>query len=417
MPSPHQVLGLDEARCLAERSLPTDGPAGRVGVEVEWLPVVLTDPSRRAPHEVVDAAVAAAGPLPGGSRVTFEPGGQLELSSAALHGPTAAVQVVANDAAALCHHLADAGVGLVAVGLDPGPLRPRVLDAPRYSAMEAYFDGLGSHGRTMMRATAAVQVNLDPGPGAGTDRRWQAAHSVGPVLAAAFANSPLADGRPSGWRSTRLAVWAAVDPSRTAPAGCKGLDGRAAWSRYVLEAPVMLVRATPTRFTPVLRPMPFRRWVTEGHELGFPTVDDLEYHLTTLFPPVRPRGWLELRMIDALPHPWWRVATAVATALLDDEEATERAWHATDSLADLWTEAARHGLDHPGLAQAARACFAAALEALPRLGADPVTTAATTDFHDRYVLRGRCPADDRLAEWAERGALVPDLERLEGVGT
>ena len=61
-----------------------------------------------------------------------------------------------------------------------------------------------------------------------------------------------------------------------------------------------------------------RDWVEAGHPLGFPTADDLAYHLTTLFPPVRPKGWLELRMIDALPDPWWRVPVAVAAAWIDD---------------------------------------------------------------------------------------------------
>ena len=62
---------------------------------------------------------------------------------------------------------------------------------------------------------------------------------------------------------------------------------------------------------PLERPLTFTRWILDGHALGYPTIDDLDYHLTTLFPPVRPRGWLEIRYLDALPAPWWRVAATI----------------------------------------------------------------------------------------------------------
>jgi len=95
-----------------------------------------------------------------GARVTFEPGGQLELSSPA-DLPSAACQAVAEDLAHLRRHLSDYGITLAGMGRDP--LRPerRVLQSPRYVAMEQYFDALGSLGRVMMCGTASVQANLD----------------------------------------------------------------------------------------------------------------------------------------------------------------------------------------------------------------------------------------------------------------
>src|SRR5256885_6604873 len=101
--------------------------------------------------------------------------------------------------------------------------------------------------------------------------------------------------------------------------------------------------------------------------------DGLGYQMPALCPPVRPRGWLELRMIDALPDPWWQVAAAVATAVLDDDEAAERARRFVAPTRGMWREAARHAVHHPQLARSARDCFAAALEALPRLGAGTET--------------------------------------------
>src|SRR3954447_24367487 len=136
----------------------------------------------------------------------------------------------------------------------------------------------------------------------------------------------------------------------------------------------MFIRARDDRYVPLgdtlLRA---RDSVESGHPLGFPTADALAYHLTTLFPPVRAKGWLELRMIDALPDPWWRVPVAGASALLLDDATSGWAARIGHGVAGLWTEAARHGLTFPALAEGARACFALAAEALPRVGADADT--------------------------------------------
>ncbi|HEX2736997.1 MAG TPA: glutamate-cysteine ligase family protein, partial [Acidimicrobiia bacterium] len=206
-------------------------------------------------------------------------------------------------------------------------------------------------------------------------------------------------------------VWDAIDRCRAAPVGDDHGDARRAWVQYVFDAPVMLIR-TPDGFEPLLDGLTLREWVTRGHRLGSPTVDDLEYHLTTLFPPVRPRGWLELRMIDALPDPWWRAAVAVTTVLMDDDEAAALVRPALEATRGLWTEAARDGLDHPMLASAAQKCFTVAISALPRHSADALTLGAVAEFDERYVSRGRCPADDRLHEWKERGVTEPPPDRF-----
>jgi glutamate--cysteine ligase len=388
----------DVHRHVREHAVATAG-SGRLGVELEWLTYLLDDPT--APVGFDQLQAAAAGPLPRGGRLTFEPGGQVELSSLPHAGIAEAHSAVAADLSVLRGRLGDAGIDLVGLGLDPFRPSRRLVRGPRYDAMEAYFDGDGSAGRRMMCGTASVQLNLDL-TGTGTPgSRWALAHAIGPVLAAACANSPIVAGRPSGWRSARLAVWAAIDRTRTAPAFTD--DRRSPsdqWARYALDARVMLVRARPERFFSVFEHLTFEEWMSCGHELGYPTEDDLAYHLTTLFPPVRLRGWMELRMVDALPDPWWRVPGAVATALLDDPEAAAEARAATAPTVGLWRQAARLGLSHPALGASARRCFTAAIAALPRLGADPETQAVCAAFFDRFVARGRCPADEVLDRWA-----------------
>jgi len=335
-------LGLAEARALiADCGFrgPTQLPAApTVGVELESF----TEPAIR-PGDLPAPA------MPGGSRVTFEPGGQVELSAPPAATVGAACGSVAADLATLDEAFSHVGVRLLQQGTSPRQ-RPRLVDGPRYRAMEAYFDASWPSGRVMMCSTASVQVNLGLGSDPG---RWRAANLLGPVFAAA----------------SRLATWLALDPSRTAAVPSAVADPGQAWADYALAARVMLIRVAPDRFVPLLEPVTAREWVTRGHPLGWPTGDDLVYHLTTLFPPVRPRGWLELRMIDALPDPWWRVPVAVAAALVDDAEAV----FAAEGAAGRWWPAARAGLADPRLAAAARTAAERALAGLDRVGADSLT--------------------------------------------
>jgi glutamate--cysteine ligase len=174
----------------------------------------------------------------------------------------------------------------------------------------------------------------------------------------------------------------------------------------------MLIRRDETDFVPILEPLTLAEWIARGHELGYPTLDDVAYHFTTLFPPVRPRGWLEIRMIDSLPDPWWRAAVAVATTLVCDDRAAEAAAPAVEATRGRWLDAARHGLGHPELADAARNAFDAALQAMVHLGTDATTVLAVEAFVDRYVARGRCPADDRLDAWQDDETLIPDPDQF-----
>ncbi len=441
------------------------GPPQRVGVELEWLVRDARDPALPVPARRIAAAVTAFGAargdpdrgkrdgekhegpelptssrpgvLPSGALLTTEPGGQLELSSQPADSLGDLVRVTIADLDALRAELAARGLELAGIGLDP--LRPprRVLTLPRYAAMEAYFDADGPWGRQMMCTTASVQVCLDAGDDSdghsGYRRRWQLVHAIGPVLVGAFANSPLRDGKPTGWVSSRQQVWTLMDPGRTRPPRMSG-DPRADWAAYALDAEVMCVpdpdspdwsappgltfrdwvRGDPGRPGPGTRddaangdgPPPDARADDGDGLLRRPTADDLDYHLSTLFPPVRPRGHFELRMIDAQPGDGWIVPLAVSSALLSDAKAGDAALAAVEPLWDgrppgdegPWLRAARVGPADPAVSRASGACFAAAREALDRMTAPAAITGAVDLFIDQYVTRDRCPADDLLEE-------------------
>ncbi|GAA2544727.1 MULTISPECIES: ergothioneine biosynthesis glutamate--cysteine ligase EgtA [Streptomyces] len=385
------------------------GPPRRLGVEVEWLVHEPRDPRLPVSPERLGAAYAALRTVPLRSALTVEPGGQLELSSPPAASLMECVGTVSADLDAARAVLREDGLVLVGLGHDPWQAPRRFLREARYDAMEACLDRTGPAGRAMMCASASVQVCLDagyeePGP-LGHVRRWWLAHQLGAVLVAVFANSPIAGHRPTGWLSTRQLRWTQIGTGR---AGGPALDAdpRGAWARHVLDAPVMCVRRDGGPWD-VPEGLTFREWTRSGLPRP-PTREDLDYHVTTLFPPVRPRGHLELRMIDAQPgDDGWIVPLAVTAALFDDPEAAETAYRAVKPLAErthgmpaphnpLWRDAARAGLADPELREVAATCFAAALRALPRIGATTGVTDAVAAYHDRYVARGRCPADDLL---------------------
>ncbi|MFI9063262.1 ergothioneine biosynthesis glutamate--cysteine ligase EgtA [Streptomyces sp. NPDC053429] len=407
-PPPEVPLSEAAAEDLVHGICFKTGPPRLVGAELEWLVVDAERPWIPLDADRLTAAHDAAGALPLRSRFTVEPGGQLELSSAPARSLTACVDGLQADLTAVRGALGAQGLALRGLGRDPRRPYRRLLDSPRYRAMESYFDRTGPAGRAMMCASASVQVCVDagleePGP-LGHGRRWRLAHLLGAVLVAAFANSPAHEGPYAGWRCARQGIWSDID-ARRALAPPLDAEPRDAWTRHALDTEVMCVRSCgPSWQAP--DGLTFRDWLRTGGPRP-PTRADLDYHLTTLFPPVRPRGHLELRMIDAQPgEDGWLVPVAVTHALFDDPEAAETAYRVVKALADayggrraprnrLWRTAARAGLADPDLRAAAVACFAAAAEALPRLRASTHVSDTVGAFAERYVLRGRCPADDQ----------------------
>jgi len=179
------------------------GPPGKVGVELEWLVRDGRDPGLPVDQQRVAAALAglgAHGALPGGGLLTTEPGGQIEISSAPAAGIGPCVATTRRDLSALHAAVLPAGLCLTGEGLDPLRSPHRVLELPRYAAMEEFFNRAGPWGRLMMCSTASVQVCVDAGEHSSGPRsvgwRWRLLHALGPVLVAAFANSPLREGRP-----------------------------------------------------------------------------------------------------------------------------------------------------------------------------------------------------------------------------
>jgi glutamate--cysteine ligase len=388
-----------------------DDAGGRVGLELEAHCFDLADPYRRPDWDRIADAIAGVPRLPGGSVVTVEPGGAVELSGPPAGDVLAAIAAMQRDRAVLQDAFGRVGLGLVLLGTDP--LRPaqRINPGGRYRAMERFFaaSGTGAAGAAMMTSTASIQVNLDAGPRDGWAERVRLAHALGPTMIAIAANSPLLSGDFTGWLSSRQQVWGALDSARCGPVlGASGDDPTTDWARYALRAPVMLVNDPDPR--PVLDWVPFADWADGRHQLAgrLPTTADLDYHLTTLFPPVRPRRWLEIRYLDAVPDALWPALVFTLVTLLDNADAAAAAAAAVAPVATAWDTAARVGLGDRHLFDAANRCLAIVNELAP-----PEITAPLTRLTE-MVARGRCPGDDFSERAVSAGIPTAVTELVKG---
>ncbi|OLF15132.1 ergothioneine biosynthesis glutamate--cysteine ligase EgtA [Actinophytocola xanthii] len=366
------------------------GPPRLVGVELEWVVHHEDDPRRPLDRHSLTAALgpyaprtlnedSPALPLPAGSPLTLEPGGQVEISALPQTSLGRLFDVVTADLTFLRDLLAAGGLVLGDRAADRHRPPRRLLDTPRYAAMEQVFEPIGPHGLTMMCATAGLQVCLDAGePDAAADR-FTAVCALGPVLVAAFANSP-----GEGWASSRLRSVLATDPPRSAPSPIVA-DPVGRWARRVVDTPVLCVRGPGARWaTP--RDMTFADWLA-GAWPEPPTTDDLDYHLSTMFPPVRPHGYLEVRYLDAQRGDSWLTPVALLTALLASPDTVDAVLDACLPVGDRWLTAARQGLADPDLARAAATVFDLGARALPRTGLGHDLTASVLADLDRVQRR------------------------------
>lgn len=375
------------------------GPPRLTGVELEYLvhhdddpcrPIDLTRLARAlAPHtpRTVDVH-SPAELLPNGSELTMEPGGQIEISTR----PHDSLAVLATetdaDLAYVTQVLTRAGFRLGEHGIDIHRSPRRVLRTERYAAMERRFAPMGSSGITMMCSTAALQVCLDVGEAAESPVRWAAAHVLGPTLLALFANSPMRGSAPGG-RVPASARWLAVRGTEAARtrAAATSVDPAAAWATRVLDTPLMVIpRHDGVRDAPA--GLTFADWIA-GRGPGCPprppTTDDLEYHLNTMFTPVRARGYLELRYLDTQPPDRWLDPVALLHGLLDRKSTVDAALDAGAPAAGQWELAAGRGLADPVVARSARAVAELGCAHLADTGLPPGTAAAISDNVQRRL--------------------------------
>ena len=266
-----------------------------------------------------------------GASVTLEPAGQLELSGAALediHQTCVETGTHLNEVRQVADQLQ---LGFLGMGFQPKWSRADMPWMPkgRYRIMRDYMPGVGDLGLDMMTRTCTVQVNLDYADEADMVKKFRVSLALQPVATALFADSPFTEGRPNGYLSYRSHIWTDTDPDRTGMLDFVFEDGFG-YERYVdymLDVPMyfsyrdgVYVDASGKSFRKFLRG---ELDVLPG---TLPTLRDWSDHLTTAFPEVRLKKFLEMRGADS--GPWARICALSAfwVGLLYDDAALDAAW-------------------------------------------------------------------------------------------
>jgi glutamate--cysteine ligase len=266
-----------------------------------------------------------------GASITLEPGGQLELSGAVLdniHQTCTEVNTHLKQVRSICEPM---GIGFLGMGFQPKwPIEDmQWMPKARYRIMRDYMQKVGSMGQDMMARTCTVQVNMDFSSEQDMVHKFRTSLALQPIATALFANSPFTDGKPNGYLSYRSRVWEDTDPDRTGmlPFVFDGDMGFEKYTDYMLDVPMYFVYrdgeyidASGQSFRDFLN----GRLPALPGEL--PTITDWENHLTTAFPEVRLKKFLEMRGADG--GPWARLCAlpALWAGLLYHQPSLDAAW-------------------------------------------------------------------------------------------
>src|ERR1043165_315218 len=287
----------------------------------------------------------------GGGAISLEPGGQFELSGA----PLQTIHQTANE---LTAHLAQLreiarplGIGFLGLGMSPKWTRAETPRMPksRYNIMTAYMPKVGRYGLDMMYRTCTVQTNLDFSSEADMVRKLRVSLALQPVATALFANSPFTEGKPNGFLSFRSEVWRDTDNARAGMLPWAFEDGMG-FERYVdyaLDVPMYFVKREDEYID--TSGLSFRDLLAGNLRA---TQSDWANHVSTIFPEVRLKRYLEMRGADS--GPWARLTALPAfwVGILYDEASLDAAW----DLVKAWSAEDRQKLrdDVPRRALAAK---------------------------------------------------------------
>ena len=349
----------------------------------------------------------------GGGSISLEPGGQFELSGALL-GDVHETCLEVHEHLAQVREIGDAlGIGFLGLGFSPLWTRDEtpVMPKGRYAIMQAYMAKTGKLGQDMMFRSCTVQVNLDFGSEADMVKKLRVSLALQPIATALFANSPFTEARPNGFLSLRSEIWRDTDPDRTGmlPFAFEDGFGFERYVDYTLDVPMYFVYRDGTYHD--VAGASFREFMASGLPQlpGVkPMLQDWSDHLTTIFPEVRLKRYLEMRGADS--GQWHRLCALPAfwVGLLYDDVALDGAWE----LVKHWTAQDRQDLRDavPRLALGAQVAgrsardvasdaLALAREGLERresLGCRGRSEAQFLDPLDEIVATGRTQAEELL---------------------
>ena len=346
-----------------------------------------------------------AGKAGGGASITLEPGGQVELSGKPFATLRELDAEIRQNRAMLLELSQGKDHHWLSCGLTPYAPIDSIAFVPkgRYAIMREYLPKVGPLAHWMMKGTTSVQANFDYASETDCARKFKVSLGLGPLNTAMFANSPIAEGRATGWRSYRAHVWTQTDPARTGfPLAVRERYTHARWVDYLLDAPMMFVKDHGTWLA--AEGLSFRAWMDNGFAGRFPTLADWELHQTSVFPEVRVKRTIEIRGADCVPIDlavafgafWFGVLYG---ALDDASDWLDQ--HMVGDPMEAQIEGGRFGLSGQvwgrSTAALAREIVDIADAGLRRLGEDRELLTPLKD----QVASGHSPADRLIRAWEE----------------
>lgn len=345
-------------------------------------------------------------PLQNGGFITFEGGGQIEISTRPFESLAELLTETQTIQNLLSNTFAQHQIALVGAGIDRWHPQDRInlqIHTPRQIALMKFFDRFGKWGNLMMTKTASIHINLDFGNQQIWRERWVLANLISPIMTAIFACSPSVDGV-----STRARSWQHLEPTRIGFPCWQGdeADILDCWSEATLRAKVILFKLAPDHIEPPDIDISFADWIKNGHPMyGWPTVEDFIYHLSTFYFEVRPRGYMELRCCDMLPGALQAIPVTLITTLLYEDIARKQGLKLLSekitSLEAIWQRSAVSGLRDTEIAQLAHQLGDIAIAGMKRLPPDYLGEAnirKTQNFLAEYTFVNKMPADT-LLQW------------------
>jgi glutamate--cysteine ligase len=350
--------------------------------------------------------------------VTLEPGAQLELSGEQCESVHCAHEEFASHSREIASVGDELGIVFLGLGVQPVSRLEEIETVPkqRYRIMGPYMQTVGKLGLRMMKQTATVQANFDFADEADAMLKVRTLMGLTPILSATFANSSVSDSQLNGYMTLRGHIWTDTDPARTGllPFVFSEGAGYDEYIRWALAAPMYFV-IRDGRYVNDLTGMPFGRFLSHGHDGLRATAGDWALHLTTLFPEVRLKTYLEVRAADSLPPDLVLSVPALLKGVLYEADCLDAAWDLVkrwtwDQRLTMYNEAHRDGLQarvgRVALLDLARELLTIAQHGLKRQaalnpeGQDETIYLARLDEQLRSgVSPGRYVAENWESEW------------------
>jgi glutamate--cysteine ligase len=302
------------------RAVPYEGPAS--------VETILNTLARTRGWEPLTEGGRVLGLAKGETRITLEPGAQLELSGAVHHGLASLSDELAGFVAEVEETSRPHGVAWLGIGVQPFTPLDEIGFIPkkRYAVMREYLPRRGARAHVMMKQTSGIQINLDYASEVDAADKLRTAMGLSPLLTALYANSPITEGRLNGFMSYRAWAWRATDPDRCGllPFVFKDGAGFADYLDYALDVPMFFV-VRGEDYKPA-GGMTFRKFIKKGFDGTRPTLADWELHLSTLFPEVRFKKYIEVRGTDSGEPASCLALAALLKGILYDGASRRAAW-------------------------------------------------------------------------------------------